>query len=71
MGSREGKRALLILIGSIIAAVLIIGGLYTYIPAIRPYVYFIYIVVIFGIGFGVCLVINIWDTGKIQKAEKY
>jgi uncharacterized membrane protein len=71
MGSREGKQALGILIGSVIAIVLILGGLYTYIPAVRPYLFFIYIVVIFGIGFGVCLVINIWDTGKLQKAEKY
>ncbi|MHA1111490.1 MAG: hypothetical protein ACTSRE_10345 [Promethearchaeota archaeon] len=71
MGASEGRRALRILIGSIIGALLIMGGLFTYVPSIRPYLYTIFIVIVFGIGFGACIVLNAYGGTGIKRAEKY
>ena len=71
MGASQGRKALLILIGSIIGAILIMGGLFTYAPAIRPYLYIIFIVVFFGMGFGACIVLNAYGGTGIKRAEKY
>ena len=71
MGSTEGKRALIIFILSVVVAVLIMGALYTYVPAYRPYQFIVFIVLIFGAGFGACIVINIWGGNQIKWGKKY
>ena len=67
----EGKRAFVILIVCIIAAMLAVGAIHYYIPAMRPYVIFLYLIVIFGGGIGVFLVVNIWSGNRIKRAKKY
>jgi hypothetical protein len=71
MVQTEGKRAFIIVIVLVIVAMVIVGGVTTYIPAMKPYTFILYFVVIIGGIIGVFLALNVWSGNRIKKAEKY
>ena len=71
MGKSEGKRAFIIVIVAVIAAIVTMGGLMIYIPAIRPYAFLIYLIILVAGGIGAFLALNVWSGNPIKKAENY